>query len=132
MLNQQSADEIAIHWINAWNSRDIMQIMAHYADNIEFTSPFIRTLTDCSEGKIYGKSNLQAYFLKGLAKFPELHFELFQALPELTSVTLLYTSINNLLAAEVMEIDSEGKIYNVLAHYSETDNLKIRTQPLNN
>jgi hypothetical protein len=128
MLNQQSADEIANHWINAWNSRDIMQIMAHYADNIEFTSPFINTLTLCTEGKIYGKPALQAYFLKGLANFPELNFELLQALPGMTSVTLLYKSINNLLAAEVMEIDSEGKIYSVLAHYSETANLKIRTQ----
>ncbi len=128
MLNQQRADEIAYHWINAWNSRDIMQIMAHYAENIEFSSPLISSLTNCSEGKIIGKPALQTYFLKGLANFPELNFELLQALPGMTSVTLLYKSINNLLAAEVMEINSEGKIYSVLAHYSETANLKISTQ----
>jgi predicted solute-binding protein len=54
-----------------------------------------------------------------------LNFELLQVLPGMTSITLLYKSVNNLLAAEVMEINSEGKIYSVLAHYSEIANLKI-------
>ena len=102
--------------------------MTHYAENIEFYSPFIITLTNSSEGRIYGKSALQAYFLKGLANYPDLNFELLQVLPGITSITLLYKSINNLLAAEVMEIDSEGRINKVLAHYSETANLKISTQ----
>ena len=124
MFSQQSADDIAKHWINTWNSRDIAQIMAHYSDNIEFSSPFISALTNSTTGKIDGKPALQAYFLTGLANFPELNFELLQALPGMFSMTLLYKSVNNLLAAEVMEIDSEGKIYRVLAHYSETANLK--------
>jgi len=120
MLTQPQADKLADAWLQAWNSRDLARIMEHYADAIEFRSPFIVKLMDIADGSLHGKPALAAYFAQGLAKFPELHFTLLQVLPGVGSVTLLYRSVNDLLAAEVMEIDAAGKICRVMAHYCDT------------
>lgn len=117
MITQKQADEMAESWLQAWNSHDIKQIMAHYADTIEFTSPFVKALLNKPDGKINGKSALEAYFLQGLVKYPELSFQLLHALPGIASFTLVYKSVNDLLAAEVMEINAEGKVIRVQAHY---------------
>lgn len=120
MITQAQADQLAEAWLQAWNSRDLARIMAHYADAIDFCSPFIVNMLQRPDGRLLGKPAVQAYFAQGLAKFPDLHFTLLQALPGVGSVTLLYRSVNDLLAAETMEIDADGKICRVLAHYSAT------------
>ena len=121
MISQEKAGEMADNWLQAWNSRDIDQIMAHYADGIEFISPFIKALLSKHDCKIKGKPALKAYFLQGLAKYPSLNFQIINVLPGVGSFTLIYKSVNNLLAAEVMEVDTNGKVVRVLAHYSEHD-----------
>lgn len=117
MISEKQGHEMADSWLRAWNSHDIEQIMAHYADTIEFTSPFVTALLNKPDGKIKGKSVLEAYFLQGLAKYPELNFKLLHVLPGVASLTLVYISVHDLVAAEVMEVNAEGKVINVLAHY---------------
>lgn len=117
MISEKQGHEMADSWLRAWNSHDIKQIMAHYADTIEFTSPFVTALLNKPDGKIKGKSVLEAYFLQGLAKYPELNFKLLHVLPGVASLTLVYISVHDLVAAEVMEVNAEGKVINVLAHY---------------
>ncbi len=119
MFTQQQADTLAAAWLQAWNNRNLTQIMAHYADEIEFRSPFVVSLLQRPDGRLLGKPAVEAYFAQGLAKFPELHFTLLQVLPGVDSVTLLYRSVNDLLAAETMEIDAAGKICRVMAHYRD-------------
>lgn len=92
--------------------------MAHYAENIEFISPFVVKLLNLPEGKIQGKMALRNYFGKGLEKYPDLEFKLIRVFPGIRSFTIFYKSVNNLLAAEVMELDSEGRAIRVLAHYT--------------
>ncbi len=55
--------------------------------------------------------------MKGLEAYPDLKFELYQVLTGINSITLYYKTVNDMLAAEVMEIDSDGKIARVIAHY---------------
>ena len=105
-------------WINAWNSHDIEAILSHYADEIIFTSPFVAKLNNAPDGTLRGREALRDYFLRGLRAYPELHFELLHVAVGVGSVTLIYRSVNNLLAAEVMEWNSAGQIQRVLAHYS--------------
>lgn len=119
MIAPEKAYLIAKDWIDSWNGHDIEAIMSHYSDDIEFSSPFVIKLMGNEEGSIIGKEALREYFLKGLSAYPELKFELIDILPGVQSVTLYYVSVNNLRAAEVMHINSDGKISKVLAHYSE-------------
>ena len=111
--------KIAQRWIEAWNSRDLVSILSHYSEDIEFTSPFGLKLMGDENGTITGRDRLKEYFQKGLSAYPELKFELMNVLSGVDSITLYYKSVNGLLAAEVMTIDSEGKISKVIAHYSQ-------------
>lgn len=112
-----SYDTFAREWIEAWNSHNIESIMAHYAGDIDFISPIAAKLLDGPSGQIRNLNDLRSYFLKGLEAYPSLHFELFYVLEGVKSVTLVYKSVNDMLAAEYMEINESGKVGKVRAHY---------------
>lgn len=115
---EQDAIKLAQNWLDDWNRHDLEAILSHYAENIEFTSPFIVQLMNYSSGKIKGKTALREYFAKGLSAYPELRFELEQILVGVDSIVIYYRSIKNLLAAEWMLIDTDGLVVSVRAHYS--------------
>ena len=118
MITKENAHAIAEKWIESWNSHDIDSILAHYSEDIVFSSPFIVKLLGNQSGTIRGKDELRSYFLKGLEAYPELKFELQNVLTGVDSITLYYKSVNDLSAAEVMILDPDTKISKVLAHYS--------------
>ncbi|GJM17277.1 MAG: hypothetical protein DHS20C13_26040 [Thermodesulfobacteriota bacterium] len=118
MITKEQAQELAQDWIDSWNSHDIDRILSHYSKEIVFTSPFVVKLLGDNSGTIQGKTDLKSYFMKGLEAYPDLKFELYQVLTGINSITPYYKTVNDMLAAEVMFIDSEGKIVKVLAHYS--------------
>lgn len=105
------------HWLNAWNSHNLEHILTHYAEDIVFTSPFVVALQNQADGTLHGKAALADYFAQALAKYPDLVFELRHVATGVNSVTLIYQSVNNLLAAEVMELDGQGLVRRVWAHY---------------
>ncbi len=105
-------------WISAWNAHDLERILSHYADNVEFFSPFILKLLGKQDGKISGKAALRDYFARGLAAYPDLQFEHLRLYAGVRSCVLEYRSVNNLVAAETMEVDDTGRIVRAVAHYS--------------
>lgn len=117
-MTEQEAKRFANDWILAWNSHNLDSILEHYSDDVEFTSPFVVELLNKVSGTIHQKHDLRSYFRKGLEAYPELHFELLNVLIGVSSITLYYRSVKNLLAAEVMYFDDTGKVTKVLAHYS--------------
>lgn len=119
MISAARAGQFANEWIDAWNAHDLKKILSHYADEVEFSSPFVIQLFNEPSGSLRGKKELETYFAKGLAAYPDLKFELLHVLPSIQSVVLSYRSVKNLLAAEVMFFDSEGKVIKVVAHYTE-------------
>lgn len=118
LLTQEQADQLAHEWLKSWNSHDLDRIMRHYSEQIEFVSPFVVKLLNERTGTIRGKAALRGYFSKGLEKYPDLTFHLRKVFLGMRSVTVYYESINDLMAAETMEIDDRGLIARVLAHYA--------------
>lgn len=110
---------LANAWVEAWNSHSLEDILSHYDDDVIFYSPIIQRLNNDPNGFVRGKAALEAYFAKGLAAYPDLHFELYHVLEGINSVVLYYKSVNNRLAAEMMVLNDEGKITEVRAHYKE-------------
>lgn len=109
--------DFAKEWLDAWNSHDLDKIMEHYSENIDFVSPIIQQMGINAEGKISNKSDLKDYFSKALQKYPNLHFELYHELKGANSTVLFYRSVSNSFSAEYMELNNEGKISKVRAHY---------------
>ena len=117
-MTREEAWTLANHWVAAWNSHDLDQIMTHYADAVELTSPVAAQLLGLPGGKVVGKANLRAYFQRGLAAFPELHFRLENVLWGMSSLVLYYRNQKGSHTAEYMDLSAAGTVTRVVAHYS--------------
>jgi hypothetical protein len=117
-MTRDQAWKLAEHWIAAWNAHDLDLIMTHYEDAIELTSPVAAQLLGTPAGKVIGKTNLKAYFQRGLEAYPELHFRLKDVFLGVSSVVLVYTNQKGTLTAEFMELSAIGKVARVVANYS--------------
>jgi predicted ester cyclase len=93
-------------------------ILTHYDDVVELTSPVAAQLLGTPDGKVSGKANLRAYFERGLAAFPELHFHLEDVFWGVSSVVLCYLNQKGTRTAEFMELSATGKVARVVANYS--------------
>jgi ketosteroid isomerase-like protein len=119
MLTTEAAARFADEWFAAWNAHDLEAILAHYADSVEFVSPFVAALNDESTGIVRGKDGLRAYFARAFERFPDLRFEPLDVLVGVDSVTLSYVSVGGRRAAEVMTLGPDGRVVRCLAHYRD-------------
>lgn len=123
-------NQVANDWIASWNAHDLERILEHYAEDVEFTSPFVTKLLGKPDGTLRGKSALREYFGRGLVAYPQLRFEFIRLYPGVRSYVLEYQSVNQLRAAEMMEFDAQGKVCRVLAHYyAEPSTATCERQP---
>lgn len=111
-------DQITREWLAGWNVHDLTLILTHYAEDIEFHSPFVTKLTGQADGTVRGKAALREYFARGLATYPTLRFEFLRLYHGARSCVLEYRSVQGLRAVETMEFDSVGKIRQSQVHYT--------------
>ncbi len=111
------AQRFAREWVEAWNSHDLDRVLSHYTDDFEMSSPFIVAFTGEPSGTLKGKAQVRAYWQTGLARVPDLKFELLDVFTCVNSVVLHYKSILGKMATEVFFLESDGRAYKALAHY---------------
>jgi ketosteroid isomerase-like protein len=63
-------------WVRAWNAHDLDAVLAHFHDDVVFTSPVAARLLPETGGVVHGKSALRKYWAAALTVVPDLHFEL--------------------------------------------------------
>jgi hypothetical protein len=119
MLTEDSARNLASHWILAWNAHDLDEIMSHYAEDVVLVSPVVARILNDPSGAVKGKEALRAYFKKGLDAYPNLKFDLIDVMWGLSSVILYYKNQKGGKTGEFMEVDSKGKVVRVVANYSD-------------
>lgn len=112
------ARTFAQQWIESWNSHDLEDILDHYSDDIEITTPMIKLATGIESGSLKGKTAVADYWSKALHKIPDLHFELVDVAEGVDSVALYYKSVMNKMAVEVMFFNAQGKVCKMIAHYT--------------
>jgi|ERR1017187_3713637 hypothetical protein len=110
--------KFAEDWIKSWNSHDLENILEHYSDDIEITTPMIKLALGVDNGSLKGKKDVADYWKRALEKLPDLHFELFEVTTCINSVALYYKSVMNKNAIEVMFFDKNGKVNKMFAHYT--------------
>lgn len=111
------ARAFAAEWIAAWNAHDLERILAHYTDDVTFASPFVVQIAGEPSGKLTGKAALRAYWAKGLAMLPELHFTLLETLVGIGTVTLVYRGHRGVVA-EVFTLNATGHVTSSVACYA--------------
>ena len=117
-MTKEEAWKLANDWVAAWNAHDLDMIMTHYEDVVELNSPVAARLLGTADGRVVGKTNLRAYFQRGLEAYPELQFRLEDVLWGLNSVVLYYTNQKGTRSAEFMEMSAAGKVQRVVANYN--------------
>ena len=118
MISKEQANHFAQQWIAAWNSHDLNEILQHYSDDLEITTPMIRLAGGIDTGSLSGKQAVADYWQTAFKKVPDLHFELLDVTVCIDSVALYYKSIMNKKAVEVMFFNEEGKVNRMFAHYT--------------
>ena len=118
-LQASFAREFAQDWIDAWNSHDLERILAHYDDEVLLVSPVALKLL-AGDGTVRGKAALREYFLRGLAAFPDLRFDLIDAFWGVETIVVYYVNnVRGSKTAEVMLLNAAGKIRHVWANYDQ-------------
>lgn len=118
-LDAAAAHRFAEEWIQAWNHHDLERILAHYSEDVTLCSPVVTRILDIADGILRGRSAVRDYFTRGLQAFPDLHFELIDVLWGLETIVLYYRNQSGTRTAEVMQLDSGGKVCRMWANYSQ-------------
>ena len=117
LLTEADADEFVTSWLAGWNTHDVDAIAGHYADDVEYHSPFVTQMAD-GLGHLVGIQAVRTYIAAALQRFPELHFD-----PPWTvgvgarSLSMVYRSVNDLTAVETLVLDADRKVTLALCHY---------------
>jgi hypothetical protein len=116
MLTKEFADNFCAEWIAAWNSHNLANILAHYSDDFEMSSPYIAQIGAEPSGVLKGKQAIAEYWSKALSRNPTLHFEHHATLIGTESLVIYYRGARG-MAAEIFFFETTGKVYKAAAHY---------------
>lgn len=119
MLQSDKARRFAEDWLGAWNSHDLDRIMAHYANDVEYHSPFVVRVTGDPNGRLTGKASVRWYVAKALAMYPDLRFRLRHLYEGADSIVVEYDSVDRWIACEVFVLDDLGQVRSVRCHYRD-------------
>lgn len=115
-LQGSFARRFAQEWIDAWNSHGLERILEHYDDEVVLLSPV--ALSVLGNERLEGKAALRNYFRRGIEKFPDLRFDLFEVLWGIETIVVVYdNNVRSSKAAEVMQFNAAGKVTRVWANY---------------
>jgi len=117
MIDRDAAHRFAEDWIAAWNSRDLDRVLAHYAEDFDFSSPLIVQVVGKTDGRLQGKAAVRGYWERCLQAVPALRLDLKDVLVGMDTLTLYYHGPRG-MAAETLQFDAAGKVYRAAACYA--------------
>src|SRR3954466_15505203 len=97
----------ADQWVRAWNAHDIEAVLAHFHEDVLFTSPVAARVVPESGGQVRGKTALRAYWSAALAQVPDLHFELLGCYAGVRTLVISYRNQRGGLVCEVLDFDGD-------------------------
>ncbi|HEY7294276.1 MAG TPA: nuclear transport factor 2 family protein [Dehalococcoidia bacterium] len=110
-MTHEAAQAFARRWAEEWNRKDVEAVLAHFADEVEFTSP--KAAATVGTATVLGKEALRAYWLAALRRIEHIYFVIDHATWDPVSAELLivYTaSINGQTnrAVELLRLNAGG------------------------
>ena len=123
MLDEAAADELRRHWDEGWNGYDLDTIMAPFAADVVFSSPFVPKRTgDPERTAIEGYDALRAYVADALQGVPGIRYTVDALYAGIDSIVLVYTCHlpdgTDQPGADSMRVDGDGKVVEWRCHYS--------------
>lgn len=98
--------------IQSWNSHDLDSILSHYSDDMELTSPIIRSRLNISNGTLKGKEKVREWWKRVLNKIPDfkLNFIDFAIANDDTVAFIQKSSHNQKYVVSIFNFNENGKI----------------------
>ncbi|HEY8527665.1 MAG TPA: nuclear transport factor 2 family protein [Acidimicrobiales bacterium] len=130
MIDEALAGELARHWDEGWNGYDLETIMAPFAEDVVFSSPFVARATgDRAKTTIEGREALRAYIAGALERAPGIRYTLDATYAGTESVVLVYTCHlpdgTDKPGADSMRVDDAGQVVEWRCHYTPAFNATV-------
>jgi len=94
-------------WVRAWNAHDVEAVLAHFRDDVVFTSPVAGRLLPETGGVVRGKAAVRDYWTTALKLLPDLHFELIGVYQGESLLVINYRNERGGLVNEVLMFDGD-------------------------
>ena len=104
-MDHRKAREFAAAWERAWNAHDLDALLAHFSDDVVFTSPVAAQLLEESDGVIRGKDALRAYWSHALGLLPDLRFTVEGVYAGLDAIVINYRNHAGNRVCELLRFD---------------------------
>jgi hypothetical protein len=123
MLDEAIVTRLERHWLEGWNGEDVDLIMAPYAEDVVFSSPFVTRITgDPAKATIEGKAALTDYVDAALKRTPGIRYSLDATYVGNDAIVILYTASlpdgSTKTGADLMGVDGDGQIVDWRCHYT--------------
>jgi hypothetical protein len=105
-MTAEEAAAYARRWVQAWNDRDVEEVLSHFADDALFTSPLAPSVIPGSDGVIRGKESLRRYWNEALRRNPRLHFELVGVYSGVETLVIHYRTQEGTDRCEILTFSS--------------------------
>lgn len=96
----------AAEWCAAWNAHDLDRVLAHFHEDVTFTSPVAASLLPETGGVLRGKTALRAYWEEGLRRIPDLRFEIEAVFAGVDALVIRYRNQKGIGVAEVLVFEA--------------------------
>ena len=121
MVDAATTDELRRCWDEGWNNADLETIMAPFAADVVFSSPFVSRMTgDPGKTTIEGYDALRSYVAGSLVKAPGIQYTVDATYAGADSIVLAYTVHRHgrdWTGADWMRVDDDGKVTEWQCHY---------------
>jgi hypothetical protein len=112
-LTRDEAGIFSDRWAESWNRRDVEAVLAHFHDDVIFTSP--TALIVVGSGVVSGKEFLRDYWNKAMTRIGSLRFAVDRVLwdAESRELAIIYTSTvdgNSRRMSENLKLDASGLV----------------------
>jgi ketosteroid isomerase-like protein len=101
-MDSDFAVRFADEWQEAWNSHDVERILAHYAEDVVFQSPYVVHRFQEPSGEVRGKDALRSYWGSGLAQQLDLRFTVDDVRLSVDTLVINYRNHNGHAVSEVL------------------------------
>ena len=100
-MDRDPAAKFAAEWVEAWNTHDLDRLLAHFAEDVVWSSPLVAGFTGDESGTLHGKAALRAYYAEGLRRIPDLRSEVLSVRVGVAGLVINY---RNQAGGEVSEV----------------------------
>ncbi|OBK87275.1 DUF4440 domain-containing protein [Mycolicibacter heraklionensis] len=97
-------------WARDWNNLDVDAVLAHFHDDVVFTSPVAAQMYPETAGVIRGKAALRHYWSGALQRTPDLHFVVEDVYRGIDTIVINYRNQNGGLVNEVLRFGGDGLV----------------------